>query len=430
LRFSFRLGVARQRANLQAARALIGGLVLALATACGGGPTSLYDTPASASTPGTASTPGSTSTPASAAIAVTPAATIAQVGGVPVSFSATISNAADQSVNWEVDGIPGGNASVGTISPSGLYVSPATMPSPATVTVTAVSAADTTRFASASLDLVVDPPGETVTVSPATATVLAGSGTQVFVATVRGASNNAVTWSVNGAAGGNAVVGTISTAGVYTPPATPPAQPTVTVTAASVEDARRTGSAAVTIVTVATAPPTIAGVAPATAQAGRAYTFTPSASSPRGAVLTFSISNKPSWATFSSSTGSLAGTPASTDAGIDGNITISVSDGRATAALPPFSVTVQLVTRGAATLSWKIPKTRTDGTALTTLAGFYIYYGNVPGTYPNKIQIPNPTETSYVVSNLTSGTYYFVATAYDATGVESPYTNVASKTIP
>jgi hypothetical protein len=424
MRFLCRFGVTRRRASVRAARAFIGGLVLAIVAACGGGPSSLYETPASASMP------GSTSTPATATIVVTPAATMAQVGGVPVSFSATIANAADQSVNWEVDGIPGGNASVGTISASGLYISPTTMPSTATVTVTAVSVADTTRSASASLSLVVDPPGKTVVVSPATATVLAGAGTQVFVATVTGASNNAVTWSVNGAAGGNAVVGTISAAGVYTPPATPPAQPTVTVTAKSVEDASKTGSAAVLIVTAATAPPTISGVASATAQAGRVYSFTPTASSPRGAVLTFSISNKPSWATFSSTTGQLTGTPASTEAGIDSNITISVSDGKGTAALPPFSIAVQLVTRGTATLSWKIPTTRTDGTKLTTLAGFYVYYGNVPGSYPNKIQIPNPTETSYVVNNLTSGTYYFVATAYDATGVESPYTNVASKTIP
>ena len=74
--------------------------------------------------------------------------------------------------------------------------------------------------------------------------------------------------------------------------------------------------------------PTISGAPGTTANAGTAYTFTPSASDADGDALTFSIQNKPSWATFSTSTGRLSGTPAASDAGTTSSIVISVSDGK------------------------------------------------------------------------------------------------------
>src|SRR6185312_7805838 len=57
-------------------------------------------------------------------------------------------------------------------------------------------------------------------------------------------------------------------------------------------------------------------------------------------TLTFTITNKPSWATFSSTTGALTGTPATSDVGTDANITISVSDGTQSASLTAFSIVV------------------------------------------------------------------------------------------
>ncbi len=72
------------------------------------------------------------------------------------------------------------------------------------------------------------------------------------------------------------------------------------------------------------------------------YQFVPLASDPdQGDVLTFTISNKPSWATFNTSTGVLSGTPQNSQAGSYGNIVISVSDGQLSAALAPFTITVQ-----------------------------------------------------------------------------------------
>jgi uncharacterized protein (DUF1800 family) len=71
--------------------------------------------------------------------------------------------------------------------------------------------------------------------------------TVTFTANVSNLSSNAVTWQVNGAAGGNGTVGTISSAGVYTPPATIPSANTVTVTAVSVASPSTSGSAQLSI---------------------------------------------------------------------------------------------------------------------------------------------------------------------------------------
>src|SRR5437660_10683598 len=88
------------------------------------------------------------------------------------------------------------------------------------------------------------------------------------------------------------------------------------------------------------AAPTISGTPSTSVVAGQSYAFTPTTTNPGGMTLTFSIINKPSWATFSSGTGQLSGTPATTDVGTYANIVISVSDGPASVALPAFSLAV------------------------------------------------------------------------------------------
>ncbi len=70
------------------------------------------------------------------------------------------------------------------------------------------------------------------------------------------------------------------------------------------------------------------------------YSFQPTAYDADGNALTFSIANKPAWATFSSTTGLLHGTPTSSQAGTYSSISIKVSDGKWVATLPSFSITV------------------------------------------------------------------------------------------
>ena len=101
--------------------------------------------------------------------------------------------------------------------------------------------------------------------------------------------------------------------------------------------------------------PTISGTPPTSATVARAYTFTPTASVPSGYSKSFSVKNKPSWASFSISTGTLSGTPTTSNVGVNSNIVISVSDGTASAALPAFSIAVGSGSSTATTLAEKYP---------------------------------------------------------------------------
>ena len=87
--------------------------------------------------------------------------------------------------------------------------------------------------------------------------------------------------------------------------------------------------------------PTISGSPSTSATEGNLYVFQPSAFDANGDTLTFSISNRPVWASFNSSSGRLTGTPSKGDVGTYSNIKISVSDGSASANLGTFSITVK-----------------------------------------------------------------------------------------
>jgi hypothetical protein len=166
--------------------------------------------------------------------------------------------------------------------------------------------------------------------------------------------------------------------------------------------------------------------------AGSSYSFQPSASDPAGLTLGFSVQNKPAWATFSIASGLLSGTPGSTQTGTYANVIISASDGQQSSALPAFSVTVTSApaTTGTAVLNLSAPKENTDGSALTDLAGFRIYYGTSPSNLTQLVQLAGATLTTYTANSLASGTWYFSATAYTTTGMESALSAIASKTIP
>lgn len=175
--------------------------------------------------------------------------------------------------------------------------------------------------------------------------------------------------------------------------------------------------------------PVITGTAPSSVLAGSAYSFQPTASDANGDALTFSIANAPSWAAFSTSTGRITGTPSAAQVGTYSAIVVTVSDGKTTTSLPAFSVTVNAVVLGSATLSWTPPTQNSDGSALVDLSGYNVYYGTSSTTMTNKVAITNPGLTSYLVGNLGSGTYYFAITAYSSTGAESAMSSVGSKTV-
>jgi len=177
-------------------------------------------------------------------------------------------------------------------------------------------------------------------------------------------------------------------------------------------------------------PPTISGNPPASVTVGQAYAFTPTAKGPTGTTLSFSIQNKPAWATFSISTGALTGTPDSTNVGVDSSILISVSDSGLSASLQPFSIAVNpgTSTTGSARLTWTAPTTNTDGSQLTDLAGYYVYEGTSASAMQLIATVTSAATTSYTVSNLTSGTWYFAVAAYDSMGAQSSKSQDVSKT--
>ncbi len=198
----------------------------------------------------------------SISVSVSPATASVGVGQTQ-QFTATVTGTTNTAVTWSV----AGGAANGTITGSGLYTAPATVPSPPQVTVTATSVADSTKSASATVTITQT---ISVSVSPSTATVVVAQ-TQPFTATVTGTGNTNVTWTLT--QGGTACLpttcGTITPASTasgvattYTAPATVPPIPTVTVTATSVADTTKSASATVTITSQTSG---VVAVTPATA---------------------------------------------------------------------------------------------------------------------------------------------------------------------
>jgi hypothetical protein len=102
-----------------------------------------------------------------------------------------------------------------------------------------------------------------------------------------------------------------------------------------------------------------------------------------------------------------------------------------TASLAPFSITVSqpAAQTGTASLSWTIPTQNADGTPLTDLAGFNVLYGQSPSNLSQVVTINDPKTSTYVVQQLSSGTWYFALVSVNSAGVQSSPTNVASLTI-
>jgi hypothetical protein len=175
--------------------------------------------------------------------------------------------------------------------------------------------------------------------------------------------------------------------------------------------------------------PTISGSPPPNILEGESYEFTPNASDPDGDTLEFTINRKPAWATFDRATGRLTGTPDSEDVGNFTNIEISVTDGHASKAMPNFDITVHQIAEGSATLSWVPPTESADGSPLTDLAGYRIYYGRNPNTLNQSIVLNNPGLTRYVVENLPPARWHFSMTSVNSSGDESSRSVTVSKTI-
>ena len=84
---------------------------------------------------------------------------------------------------------------------------------------------------------------------------------------------------------------------------------------------------------------------------------------------------------------------------------------------------------GTVTLRWTAVVQNTNGSALTDLAGYKIYFGTSPGALNTVVVLSSPGLTTYQVTNLSSGTWYFAVAAFTHNGTEGVRSNVASKTV-
>ena len=98
-----------------------------------------------------------------------------------------------------------------------------------------------------------------------------------------------------------------------------------------------------------------------------------------------------------------------------------------------LSLSHPAVWAGEASLSWNPSTTNVDGTPATNIAGYKVYYGTASGTYTQAVDAGltiTPVTPTFTVTNLVTGnTYYFAVTAYDTFGVESSFSDEASKFI-
>jgi hypothetical protein len=174
--------------------------------------------------------------------------------------------------------------------------------------------------------------------------------------------------------------------------------------------------------------PVLDGTPAGSLAAGAAYDFRPTASDPDDDELSWSISGKPAWATFNPTNGRLYGTPSVDDEGTYSGIRITVSDGELTDSVS-FAIDVTATVLGSATLDWSAPTTNEDGSELTDLAGYRVYYGRQQSSLGSRIEIPSAGITSTTIEDLEAATWYFAVTAYTTDGTESSRSTVVSKTI-
>ncbi len=179
-------------------------------------------------------------------VTIIPTRATTTVGGT-VQFSALVSGSTNHSVTWQVNGTAGGDATRGTIDANGIYTAPSAIPSPATLTVTAVPLANPSKASTASVTITFEilPAAVSLPLRDAQCTQ-PEVGMQQFTAS---GATSPVTWSVAGRATGNpdTTFGSIDADGLYTAPQVWASPPSFNVTATSQSDAAQTASAHITI---------------------------------------------------------------------------------------------------------------------------------------------------------------------------------------
>ncbi len=255
-------------------------------------------------------------------------------------FAVVVSGSANTNVTWQVNGIAGGNTSIGqicsvgtgpcqpiTTAPAGNvdYLAPAAVPSPNPVTLSVISQANPAQSGTAGITILAH---ISVSVSPPSAVVSPGS-TMPFGATVLGSSDQSVTWNLSGpgCSGIGTPCGSITSTGAYTAPVSSPIPNSISIVATSSEDGSRTGSASVSIAST----PTITSLFPSSAFAGsdggftlrvQGGNFVSSSPGPGSSILVAGSART----TSCSTSGDCTTTLSSSDLAVPGNLAIRIQN--------------------------------------------------------------------------------------------------------
>jgi hypothetical protein len=238
--------------------------------------TAIYTAPSAPPSPATvtvtATSAADSSKSGNASVTITCAATksisppATSIGlGQMQSFTASFCLPAGATISWDVNGIVGGNLTLGTIAPSGsstaLYSAPTDLPGIDPVTIHATVSPQPSGGPEIAAATITVTSGVTVGVTPPIATLAVGQRAS-FAANVTNSSDTTVTWSIGGIPNGNSAVGQVCVSGTnpcaapagpnsgavdYLAPASAPATNPVTLTATSHADPSRSGAAAITV---------------------------------------------------------------------------------------------------------------------------------------------------------------------------------------
>jgi hypothetical protein len=357
--------------------------------------TGLYTAPSTAGTYTVTATSAADSTksassiitvsqPTQVSISVSPGTANIQTGGQQ-QFTASVFGTSNTGVAWKATG--------GTVATTGLYTAPSTA---GTYTVTATSAADSTKSASSSIT-VSQPTQVSISVSPGTASLQAG-GQQQFTAMISGTSNTAVTWTASG--------GTITTTGLYTAPS---AAGTYTVKAVSAANSSTSASATVSVSALQTVSINISPTSLAMPEKWQQqFSATVSGSANTGVA----------W-TVSKGTGTITQSGLYTaPQAVETDVVTATSQADGTKSA---SATITVAAPHTVALTWN-PSTSTGVT-------YAVYRGTVTGG-PYLLLVSGMAGNSYTDKNVQSGsTYYYVTTAA-ASGGQSSYSNEVQVVIP
>ena len=183
--------------------------------------------------------------PPNITVTVAPAAASLLLGESQT-FSATVGNTSNTAVSWSVNGISGGNATVGTVDAGGVYTAPQILPSPPSISLAAASMADPSKSGAATINVT-----SSFSLSVAGPSTVTAGNTAGYAATLTAPANSnpsrAISWSVSGPGCAGAACGAISAGGVYAAPLIPPSPGNVQMIATPQADPSQAASISVSI---------------------------------------------------------------------------------------------------------------------------------------------------------------------------------------